>query len=274
MNKIQKTLSINAIFSLASGLGLIVFHKQIANVFEVNVSTVFGIIGFGLFLFSLSIIREIKLQRRASIKKVIALDYIWVLGSALLLVFRPFKISSMGNNTIAIIALVVLFMAINQSQALAQTDDNSQKGRKQLVFKRTVKASKSDVWKVISDVANYHQVAPNIDDVHIVSGTEKGMIRSCSSGKRSWTETCSIWQEEKAYSFIVNTSAPDYPYPISFLQGTWNVEEVDSNQTEIEMIFEFSYKKKILNLLHPIMKMKFSQASNELLDNWQKIIEE
>jgi uncharacterized lipoprotein YehR (DUF1307 family) len=45
------------------------------------------------------------------------------------------------------------------------------------------------------------------------------------------------------------------------------------NQTEIEIIFEFTYKSKIVKLMHPIMKIKFKSISNELLDNWQKIIE-
>ena len=39
------------------------------------------------------------------------------------------------------------------------------------------------------------------------------------------------------------------------------------------MIFEFKYKKKLHNLLHPIMRMKFKKVAIELLDNWQEIIE-
>lgn len=273
MNKLQKALSTNAIFSVIYGLGLILFHKSIAKIFEVNSGTVFWIVGIGLLLFSLSIFIEIKKQRVKSVKKIILQDYVWVFASALMLVFRPFDISNIGNSSIAIIALIVLLMAINQSKALAQTKYPNQKGSKRLAFKRTVKASKSEVWKIISDVANYHQVTPNIDDVQIISGKEKGMVRSCSHDNKSWTETCSIWEEEKTYSFVVNTTAPNYPYPLSFLQGTWNVAEIDSSTTEIKMIFEFTYKKKILNLIHPLMKMKFKKVSNELLDNWQKMIE-
>lgn len=190
-----------------------------------------------------------------------------------MLIVRPFDISNIGNSSIAIIAFIVLFMAINQSKALAQTIFPNKKGNKRLVYSRTVKAPKPKVWKVISDVTNYHQVAPNIDDVQIISGKEKGMVRSCSHDNKSWTETCSVWEEEKTYSFVVNTSEPNYPHPLSFLQGTWNVIEIDSNTTEIEMIFEFTYKKKILNLFHPLMKIKFKKVSNELLDNWVKMIE-
>jgi len=273
MNTLQKALGINAIFSGISGLGLIIFHNPIANIFKASYSAVFWIIGVGLVFFASTILYEVKKQRPLAVLWIIIQDFIWVTGSVILLLMQPFNIPRTGTNTIAAIALVVLFMAINQSSALAQTDSNGQKRRKQLTFKRTIKATKSEVWKVISDVANYHQVAPNIDDVTIVSGKDEGMVRKCSHGKDSWSETCSAWEEEKTYSFIVNTSAPDYPYPLSFMQGTWNVIELDSNHTEIEMIFEFKYKKKLYNLLHPIMKIKFGKISNELLDNWQKMIE-
>lgn len=273
MNKLQKALGINAIFSGISGAGLILFHKAIADIFEINQSNIFWMIGIGLVFFTFTILLEVKNQRGLAVLWIIIQDFIWVIGSAILLVLPPFNISNTGNGTITVIALVVFFMAINQSKALAQMDNSNQTGRKQLVFKRLVKATKSETWKVISDVAKYHQVAPNIDDVTIISGKEEGMIRSCSHGKDNWTETCSAWQEEKTYSFVVNTSALDYPYPFSFMQGTWNVLETDTSHTEIEMIFEFTYKKKILNLLHPIMKMRFQKISNELLVNWQRILE-
>ena len=272
MKNLQKALGINAIFSGITGIGLILFYKSIAAEFNVEQSNIFWMIGIGLIFFALTILLEVIKQRKLAVLWIIIQDFVWVIASIFLLIFRSFNISNTGNTTISIVALVVFFMAINQSKALAQTNSSKEKGKKQLVFRKIVNSNKLMVWKVISDVGNYHHVAPNIDDVTIVSGKNEGLVRSCSHGKDSWTETCSVWQEEKTYSFIVNTSAPDYPYPLSFMQGTWNVIKIDENHTEIEMIFEFTYKKKILNLLHPIMKMKFKKISNELLDNWQKII--
>ena len=122
MNKLQKALSINAIFSGVTGLGLILFHKSIANLFNIGESSIFWIVGIGLVFFALTIILEIKKQRRLAIIWIIIQDFIWVIGSVILLILRPFNISNTGNNTIAIIALVVLFMAINQSIALAQSN--------------------------------------------------------------------------------------------------------------------------------------------------------
>lgn len=274
MNKLQKALCTNSIFSGISGLGLVFFNKNIAELFGINETTVFWIIGLALIYFSLTILIEVKKQRAIAVMWIIIQDFLWVIGSVYLLIADPFKISNTGNILISIISLIVLFMGVNQSLALANMDSIGQKPKKRLAFKRVINANKSTIWKVISDVGNYHQVAPNIDHSKIISGQEVGMVRSCSHGKDVWTETCSIWEEEKTYSFVVDTSALDYPYPLSFLQGTWNVNQINSHQSEIEMIFELTYKKKIFNLfLHPIVKMKFNKACKELLDNWQKRIE-
>jgi hypothetical protein len=40
------------------------------------------------------------------------------------------------------------------------------------------------------------------------------------------------------------------------------------------MLFDFQYKRKYQNLLlHPLLKGKFSKTAEELLENWQKMLE-
>jgi ribosome-associated toxin RatA of RatAB toxin-antitoxin module len=274
MNRLQKSLRLNALFSGISGIILIVLNKQLATLFETPNNTVFIIVGIILLYFACSIIYEIIKQRLVAVLWIIVQDFLWVAGSIVLVIFNPFEISKAGNSTIAIIAFIVLFMGINQTKALAQVDRSNNIKKKQFRFERIIKANKQSVWKVISDVANYDKVAPNIDAVKIISGEGRGMVRSCSHGKNSWTETCSMWIEEKAYSFEVNTLAPDYPYPFKFLNGTWEVQEIDSTTTRIVMLFEFQYKRNFQNwLIHPLLKGKFTKVANELLDNWQNNLE-
>ena len=274
MNQLQKALQINALFSGLSGILLVAGHNRVAGLFDTPNSSVFQVIGAALIYFSLTIVFEIKHQNLLRVLFIIVQDSLWVIGSVILLIFQPFDISMTGNGVIAAIALIVLLMAISQTNGLAQTDSIANKGIKQLRFERTVNASKASVWNVISDVANYHEVAPNVDDVKIISGEGKGMVRSCSHGKDSWTETCSLWEEEKEYAFEVNTDAPDYPYPFKYLKGNWKVEAIDNSQTRVIMLFEFEYKRNFQNwLLHPILKGKFSKTAEDLLDNWQRQIE-
>lgn len=266
----EKSLRINAYFSLSSGILLIVFNNQMAKLFGTSNNSIFWIAGIALIYFAGTIIFEIKRLRPLAILWIIIQDFTWVVASFFILVVNPFEISKEGNGTIAIVALVVLFMGMNQAKALSKLDSIENERTKYFRFERKINATKQDVWKVISDVSNYHKVAPNIDDVKIISGEGNGMIRSCSHGKDSWTETCTMWNEEKSYSFEVNTAAPDYPYPFKFLKGTWEVEEIDSSNTNLVMLFEFEYKRKFQNwLLHPFLKGKFKKTAEELLDNWQ-----
>ncbi|MEQ8303037.1 MAG: SRPBCC family protein [Cyclobacteriaceae bacterium] len=274
MNQLQKSLLVNALFSGISGIALVAINRPIANLFGISNTSVFWIIGVALVSFSVTIIYQIQRQNLIGVLAIILQDYLWVLGSMVLLVAQPFEILRTGNVIIAVIALVVFLMAINQAKALAHMDGNLVQGTKRLSFERWMKASKSRVWKVISNVANYHEVAPNVDEVIIISGKAEGMVRSCSHGKDSWTETCSLWEEEKEYAFEVNTAATNYPYPFKFLKGNWKVEEINISQTKVTVLFEFEYSRKFHNwLLHPILKGKFSKTAEKLMDNWQNQIE-
>lgn len=274
LNKIQKSLRQNAIFSGVSGIILILLNKQIANIFELENITVFWSIGVILLFFSFTIIYEIIKQRPIAILWIILQDFLWVIVSIVLIVLNIFDISKLGNLIILSIAIVVLLLGINQSKALAQIDASNNERNKQLKFERKIKADKKSVWNIISDVANYDKVAPNIDGINIISGEGTGMVRICSHGKNNWSETCSLWIEEKAYSFEVNTLESDYPFPFKILKGTWEVEEIDINNTRILMHFDFQYKYTYQNwLLHPLLKDKFSKTAEELLDNWQNILE-
>jgi len=156
----------------------------------------------------------------------------------------------------------------------AQSDSLEVKGIKSFAYSRKVKANKEKTWSVISDVSNYHKIASNIDSVEIISGEGKGMVRKCTHKANSWTEVSTLWEEGEQYSFKVNTDAEDYPYPLKFLQGTWKVKEISKNETEIVMRFDFAYSRRIHNwLLHPFMKSKFNKICEELLDNWQRKLE-
>lgn len=118
MNNLQKALATNALFSSLSGLTLLVFHTAIAELFEVPNSSVFWIIGCLLLFFSLTIVLEIYKQRKWAVIWIIIQDYLWVVASVILILLPLFKISTIGNLLIAMVAIIVFLMAINQTKAL------------------------------------------------------------------------------------------------------------------------------------------------------------
>lgn len=119
MNVLKNALKVNAFFSLFTGLLMVIFHQNIAGIFGVDQSTIFWIIGILLLLFVFLIFFELNKLRPMVIKLIIVLDFIWVLGSLIVLVFNPFGISLSGNVLIFCIALIVLLLGVFQLRGLS-----------------------------------------------------------------------------------------------------------------------------------------------------------
>jgi ribosome-associated toxin RatA of RatAB toxin-antitoxin module len=273
--KLKYALRFNAVFSLITGLLLMLASSQTADLFAVQSNWLFLILGISLIFFAVVVYAVSSQKPIHPLYSLIItiLDVIWVLASIVIILLNPFGISEMGNVLVGLVALVVFFIAIAQALGITRLDLNADTGRKELQFEREVPFEKAAVWDLLSDVGNYHQVAPNIDNVDIVSGKEKGLVRRCSHGNDTWTETCLNWDEGREFSFRVKTDTPDYPYPLRFLQGTWIVEKNEASKTNIKMIFEFQYKRDAFNLLvHPMMAPKFRNICEELLNNWERML--
>ena len=125
MNNLQMSLAGNATFSSLSGLGLIFLHQKIAELFHLENTTVFWVLGIGLLFFAITILIQIKKQNRKGVLFIIVQDLLWVVGSLLLLILNPFSISSFGNIAIGIVAGIVLLFAILQWLSLPQSNSNS-----------------------------------------------------------------------------------------------------------------------------------------------------
>lgn len=113
MNYLQIALLSNALFSLLTGLSLIVFHKKIANWFGQQKTVIFWIIGIGLLFFSYSVFIEVRHPTDA-VLYIIIQDSIWVLASIAILWIRPFKITQIGYRIIAGIAAIILIFGTLQ----------------------------------------------------------------------------------------------------------------------------------------------------------------
>lgn len=118
-------------------------------------------VGIGLLVFAISVILESKKVRGAYVFFIIIQDLLLVLASDLILLMQPFSFSFVGKLIVEVVAFIFL------------------------KFEQTVNAPKENVWQEISQVKDYHKVAPNIDKVKILSGNGRYMCRSCSLGKNN-----------------------------------------------------------------------------------------
>lgn len=121
MNPLQKSLRLNALFSSISGITLVFLSQQIATLFGIKNNTPFWVIGLLLLYFALTIGFEIKKQRTTAVIWIIIQDFMWVIGSIILITFKPFGITETGNIIISIIAFIVLYMGIHQILGLRRT---------------------------------------------------------------------------------------------------------------------------------------------------------
>ncbi|SDF80599.1 hypothetical protein SAMN04487996_112242 [Dyadobacter soli] len=122
MKTLKNVMLINAISSGATGLGLAIFPKAIAGLFETTATMPFIEVGIFLVAFAalvFSVSRGNPMNARA-VRLVIVLDTLWVIGSAAIVLFQPFPISVIGYVGIGAVALWVAAMAYLQSAGLRQ----------------------------------------------------------------------------------------------------------------------------------------------------------
>ena len=120
--KLRAVLKGNALFSLASGLSLLLFSKKLGAIMNVQNADVLHYIGIALLIFvALLLYNAFKSKiNKTLIKSIIVQDWAWVLGSLVLLVLNPFQISTTGNILIALVALIVMSFAMLQQRSLQQ----------------------------------------------------------------------------------------------------------------------------------------------------------
>lgn len=122
MKTLKNVMLINAISSGATGLGLAIFPKAVAGLFDTTAAMPFVEVGIFLVVFAalvFSVSRGNPLNARA-VRLVIVLDTLWVVGSAAIVLFQPFPISVIGYVFIGAVALWVAAMAYLQSDGLKQ----------------------------------------------------------------------------------------------------------------------------------------------------------
>lgn len=117
---LRRALRANAIFSGASGVGLLVGAGPLSGFLGVGKPWVLFVVGLSLVAFAAGLLRN---ASRASIDRREAwtaayLDVAWVVGSVLLLAFAPGLLSNAGKWTVAVVADVVGILAALQLYAL------------------------------------------------------------------------------------------------------------------------------------------------------------
>jgi ribosome-associated toxin RatA of RatAB toxin-antitoxin module len=139
-----------------------------------------------------------------------------------------------------------------------------------LTAERLIQAPADVVWVVIADVERYADYAPNLSRAYKTSQGEKPSRRCYDLKGRGWNETCTLWQEGEVYRYQVDTS--DYPYPFSFVQGTWGLRP-SAEGTIVYMQFDYQPRPQWMQwITHQAVKRSFKPIVVQLMDNWEQAI--
>lgn len=118
--KLSLTLKINAAFSIFTGFAMLCFHHQIAAWIGIRQPMVLLTIGIILLGFAFLVYKTATADiiSKKSVQFIIVQDWLWVIGSALIIAFQAFSINQTGLILIGVVAFIVADFAIFQQRYL------------------------------------------------------------------------------------------------------------------------------------------------------------
>lgn len=140
-----------------------------------------------------------------------------------------------------------------------------------VAFEHHYAALPEDLWPVVIDIAGAAEAMSHLSSAEILSGEGSvGRISRCTNLKgQSWTETCFLWEEGRAFGTRANADAADYPYPLEKLEVTYHLMPRNGGTT-VRMSFDYRMKYGLFGRLLELAigKRSFRKIS---LDSFQDL---
>lgn len=276
-------LGLNAIVSILIGADLLIAPGYAAELLFAQPASwhiiSLRILGVGLALFGMCLLlmTRNRFLTKGQVVFISALDFGWVLGSAVVLIAYGTFFTAFGKVSIVLVAVVVAVFAIGQFvgarkivPGLSHASVTTSGGQIRAKVSRAVKAPVDVVWKVMNDHPGYADVADNLSKVEVVKGDGMGMQRVCYGPKgENWLETCNLYEEGHVFGFRVHTEADDYPYPISDLHGAWSVAQ-NGDGAKFTIDIKATPKGNVLvqTLFKLAARQQFKAVLADLADGW------
>jgi len=237
--RLRAALRANAVFSLMSGLVLLVAGWFVAEPWGVRPTVVAPLVGGAVASFGVLVawvgVQPADRLRRWSVG-IAAADVAWVAASIALLIGYP--LTAPGAVAVAAAAVVVAALAAWQLGGVAAARHDDPLADIEVVQAvRVWPAPPADVWPLLTDHDLYGRIAPNLSTVEVVSETGQPLRRRCTNtAGQAWEETCTLWEDGRRFAVDVDTS--DYPYPITLMRGLWQVDP-DPYGSRVTMRFAY-----------------------------------
>jgi hypothetical protein len=276
---LRNRLRVNTAFSLATGaVGLVLGHP-VADLLDIEEVSFVRLLGAGLLAFAIGVLAVSGTTTNTlttwSLEVSLA-DFGWVVGTAVAIGLGWF--SAAGAVAMAAIAAVVFGLGSAQLAArrrLIAAMDATPAALDEFppvethTFRRSISATPAQLWPIISDHALYARLALNLQAAENLTPNGPGFERSCTdSAGRTWSETCTLWDDGRRFDVDVKTD--DYPYPLQTMQGSWRVDQDDETTSNVGMVFAFQPTPGVAGRLFvPAMHLLWSPILTRIAKGWE-----
>ncbi len=256
---LRLSLAGNALFSGLSGTLLAFRSESIASLLGLDVPVWVLLTGIGLLLFSAELWYQVRQERLIPWRALLASsgDCLWVVASALLLIWAPEWFSEIGRFLIAAVAAVVAFFGISQLIGIRRIFKIPGEPRFRHCIRMETGLEQNILWSRVGDIGAIANFAPFLKESRLkesATGEWTGAMRTCTDNRGvSWSETCTDYHPGQSLDLRFITEEPGFPFPVREMIGGWRLYPSNVG-CEVEVWWEMRLKAGLpAVILMPLM---------------------
>jgi Polyketide cyclase / dehydrase and lipid transport len=225
---LRLALAANALFSLSCAALMLLRPSLVSSWLGVHVSLIFQVVGVGLAVFAVDLLHQATRHRMATWRALYAsaADFLWVIGSVILLGLFPNALSGSGNVLVIVVAAIVLMFGVWQVWAIAKAHQLQGTDEYRHCILVETNAPADAMWRVVSRLGAIKNYMPSLKNSVVLDGRSPGIgaVRMCEdhAGQR-WSEQCTEFKDGHSFTVRFLSEAPDFPFPAKTMHGGWNV---------------------------------------------------
>ncbi len=247
---LRSALLTNAVFSLSSALLMIFQPSLVGNWLGISAPLILQAVGVGLVIFAVDLFHQATRHRIATWRALYAsvADFLWVIGTFILLVLFPSTLSLTGVALVISVALAVFLFGSWQLWGIGQAHKLETSGQYRHCILVAVNAPANTMWHVIGRIGDIKRYMPSLKRSSILDGKTPGVgaMRVCEDhvGKQ-WAEECIEFKEGQGFKVRFVSEAPNFPFPAKNMLGGWEIIPAGKG-SEVMIWWELEPKPKLL----------------------------
>lgn len=245
-----------------SAIVLIFFPEMVGSLIGTTNYLLLIAIGVGLGLFSADLFHQASRHRMQTWRALYASfgDGVWVIGTAVLLIWFPSVMNATGSIILIGVATIVAVFGCLQFWGAGEAHRLKGSGIYRHCVAVEVPVDTRKMWQVISDLPGISKYFPVLRSSFIRGDMEPGIgaTRQCEdrSGKK-WAEKCTKFVIGKSLELEFLCDEEGFPYPATEMIGGWELLEPSAYSTEVHVWWELKPEPKFMApLIMPLLGLK------------------